>query len=74
MIKMYDIINSDERVLNSMGRDLGLTYDEMLMLKDYFKGMGRNPSDIEIQAIAQAWSEHSCYKSSKIYLKNIFPI
>ncbi len=72
MIKMYDIINSDERVLNSMGRDLGLTYDEMLMLKDYFKGMGRNPSDIEIQAIAQAWSEHSCYKSSKVYLKKYF--
>ncbi len=69
---MYDIINSDERVLNSMGRDLGLTYDEMLMLKDYFKGMGRNPSDIEIQAIAQAWSEHSCYKSSKVYLKKYF--
>ncbi len=72
MIKMYDIINSDERVLNNMGRDLGLTYDEMLMLKDYFRGMGRNPSDIEIQAIAQAWSEHSCYKSSKVYLKKYF--
>ena len=37
-----------------------------------FSGLKRNPEDIEIQAIAQAWSEHSCYKSSKIYLKRYF--
>ncbi len=69
---MYNIINSDEKYLNDTGKDLGLTYNEMLMLKDYFKGINRDPSDIEIQAIAQAWSEHSCYKSSKIYLKKYF--
>ena len=48
---------------------LALNADEMLMLQSYFRTLQRNPTDIEIQAMAQAWSEHCCYKSSKFYLK-----
>jgi len=29
----------------------------------------RNPTDVELEALGQAWSEHCCYKSSKIPLK-----
>ena len=36
---------------------------------------GRDPTDVEIQALAQAWSEHCCYKSSKVFLReHIFNI
>ena len=66
---MYSIIDSTPEKLKDMASGLGLTYDEMVMLRNYFTGLGRNPTDIEIQAIAQGWSEHSCYKSSKLYLK-----
>ncbi len=69
---MYDIIHLNGQQLRLTASKLGFTYDEITMLKNYFTGLGRNPSDIEIQAIAQAWSEHSCYKSSKIYLKKYF--
>ena len=48
---------------------LGLSADEMIMLKNYFLSLGRDPKDIEVHAMAQAWSEHCCYKSSKLYLK-----
>ena len=48
---------------------LGLSADEMIMLKNYFLSLGRDPKDIEVHAMAQAWSEHCCYKSSKFYLK-----
>jgi phosphoribosylformylglycinamidine synthase II len=48
---------------------LGLSPGEMIMLKNYFLSLGRDPTDIEVQAMAQAWSEHCCYKSSKFYLK-----
>ena len=48
---------------------LGLSADEMIMLKNYFLSLGRDPTDIEVHAMAQAWSEHCCYKSSKFYLK-----
>ncbi|MEM0139392.1 MAG: phosphoribosylformylglycinamidine synthase subunit PurL [Ferroplasma sp.] len=69
---MYDILNYNHEDLRKTANGLGLTYDEIIMLKNYFKRLERNPTDIEMQAIAQAWSEHSCYKSSKLYLKKYF--
>lgn len=48
---------------------LGLTLDEMKRVQRYFKDIGRDPTDIELQAIGQAWSEHCCYKSSRVLLK-----
>lgn len=35
---------------------LDLTY--MQAIQKYFKKLGRNPTDIELEAIAQTWSEH----------------
>ncbi|HEX17126.1 MAG TPA: phosphoribosylformylglycinamidine synthase II, partial [Thermoplasmatales archaeon] len=48
---------------------LALSLYEMKLIRDYFKKKGRNPTDIELQAFGQAWSEHCCYKSSKHPLK-----
>ena len=56
-----------ERISNKMG--LALSKDEMTEIKKYFEKRKRNPTDIELEALAQAWSEHCCYKSSKIPLK-----
>ncbi|MDO9538222.1 MAG: phosphoribosylformylglycinamidine synthase subunit PurL [Thermoplasmata archaeon] len=47
----------------------GLSLDEMKALVDYFALQGRNPTEVELQSIGQAWSEHCCYKSSKQILK-----
>jgi phosphoribosylformylglycinamidine synthase len=60
----------DEKLLElSRKIGIGLSLDEMKSVKNYFREQGRNPTDIEIQAIGQAWSEHCCYKSSKSLLK-----
>ncbi len=48
---------------------LALSLDEMRKLRDFFASLGRDPTDIEIHAIAQGWSEHCSYKSSKPILK-----
>ncbi len=66
-----DVINAndDELIKISEENGLALSLDEMKLIKNYFKKLGRNPYDIELQSIAQAWSEHCCYKSSKYYLK-----
>ncbi|AAT43790.1 phosphoribosylformylglycinamidine synthase subunit PurL [Picrophilus oshimae] len=64
-----DIINCSDNDLDLIGKSLALSHDEMLLIKKYFTEIKRNPSDVELQAIAQSWSEHSCYKSSKFYLK-----
>jgi len=72
-IETYEInlqAASDEELLeisNRMG--LALALPEMKRIKEYFGKQGRNPTDIELQALGQAWSEHCCYKSSKVPLK-----
>lgn len=69
-----ELIGTDDSRLSeiSASMSLGLSTEEMSMLRNYFSELGRNPSDVEMQAMAQAWSEHCCYKSSKFYLKKYF--
>jgi phosphoribosylformylglycinamidine synthase len=67
---------SDEELIEiSSETGTGLSLDEMKTVRDYFRKENRNPTDIELQALGQAWSEHCCYKSSKPVLKQfIFDI
>lgn len=61
---------SDKELLEISNRmELALALPEMKRIKEYFAKQGRNPTDIELQALGQAWSEHCCYKSSKVPLK-----
>ena len=55
------------KIANDLG--LGLLPDEMEKVKQYFGKENRKPTDVELQAIDQAWSEHCCYKSSKPVLE-----
>jgi phosphoribosylformylglycinamidine synthase subunit PurL len=55
------------KISNKMG--LALALPEMKNIQTYFKDKNRLPTDIELQALGQAWSEHCCYKSSKVPLK-----
>ena len=50
----------------------GLSLDEMRQVRHHFEEEGRNPTDVELQGIGQAWSEHCCYKSSRAVLKEHF--
>ncbi len=62
-----------KRISELMG--LSLNIEEMQAIKRYFQLKRRAPTDVELQSIAQAWSEHCCYKSSKkILQKYIFGI
>ena len=37
---------------------LALDLESMKVIRDYFKNQGRKPTDIEIESLAQTWSEH----------------
>ncbi len=71
--ELYEInlLQASDDDLKKISDELGLalSVEEMKRVKVYFERTGRNPYDIELQSIAQAWSEHCCYKSSKCYLK-----
>jgi len=72
---MSDVVEIDLNVPEGRLQELseetgtGLSVEELMVIRDYFSREGRNPRDIELQALGQAWSEHCCYKSSKYYLK-----
>jgi len=72
-----DILSSSDEDLITLSEQIGLALNlsEMKNIKDYFINKKRNPTDIELQALGQAWSEHCCYKSSKVPLqKYVFGI
>ena len=58
----------DQLVEISDKMGLALDLDEMQRVQQYFKDKNRLPTDVELQALGQAWSEHCCYKSSKVIL------
>ena len=44
---------------------LGLSLEELKSIQAYFKAVGRNPTDLELQTISQTWSEHCYHKTFK---------
>lgn len=62
-----NLLESSDEDLERLSRDgqLWLTLDEMRAIRDYFKKIGRNPTDIELETLAQTWSEHCVHKTLK---------
>ncbi len=56
-----------EEQLARMSREahLFLSPDEMRAVRDEFRRVGREPTDIELETIAQTWSEHCVHKTLK---------
>src|SRR3989442_15987217 len=76
---LHDVALRDASIneLADMSERLGLALsnDEMGRIQEYFRNVGRDPTEVELQSLGQAWSEHCCYKSSKVFLKEfIFPV
>ncbi len=72
-----DIFSASGTELEDISKSMGLNLspDEMNAVKVYFSKRQRLPTDVELQSIGQAWSEHCCYKSSKVFLReHIFTI
>lgn len=55
----------DENALLALSqhRRLALDLAEMEAIQAYFEGEGRDPSELELETIAQTWSEHCAHKT-----------
>ncbi|MCD6300048.1 MAG: phosphoribosylformylglycinamidine synthase subunit PurL [Dehalococcoidales bacterium] len=51
--------------ISSIGQQFGFTDDELEAITDYFNKQRRNPTDVELETLAQAWSEHCVHKTFK---------
>ena len=56
-------LDDDALLTLSKERQLSLTLLEMQTVRDHFAARGRAPSDVEMETIAQTWSEHCCHKT-----------
>ena len=59
-----------ERTSSELG--LGFGRVELGRLRQYFRAEGREPTDVELAGLAQSWSEHCSYKSSRPFLRRAF--
>ena len=62
-LKRVDILESGEARLEEIGREFGFDDNELRATAGYFKEQGRNPTDVELETLAQTWSEHCVHKT-----------
>lgn len=60
-----ELLSADEKELMRLSREgqLFLNLSEMKTIQAYFKKKKRNPTDCELETIAQTWSEHCHHKT-----------
>src|SRR5208282_4759722 len=68
------ICKASPRALARISRERGLGFDphEFARIQRYFRTEGREPTDVELAGLAQSWSEHCSYKSSRRFLRRAF--
>jgi len=61
------LLTAGDEQLVQISRDnvLSLNLQEMRTIQDYFRRLGRNPTDVELETLAQTWSEHCVHKTFK---------
>jgi phosphoribosylformylglycinamidine synthase len=66
-VRTIPLLSLSDEELTRLSRDahLFLSLDEMKVLQEEFRRVGRDPSDIELETLAQTWSEHCVHKTLK---------
>ncbi|WP_442509586.1 phosphoribosylformylglycinamidine synthase subunit PurL [Novipirellula sp. SH528] len=61
-IPIRKLSDAELETLSKEGQ-LYLTLVEMQTIRDHFESIGRDPTDIELETVAQTWSEHCSHKT-----------
>jgi phosphoribosylformylglycinamidine synthase len=66
-ITHWPICDVDDEALVALSKekDLFLNLVEMQTIQKYYRELGREPTDIELETLAQTWSEHCVHKTLK---------
>jgi len=65
-LETINIDSMDDNALMDLSKDrFWLNLKEMRIIQDYFRKLGRKPTDIELETLAQTWSEHCIHKTFK---------
>jgi len=58
-------LNDTQLVELSRSGQLALSLDEMQTIQAHYRSLNRDPTDVELESIAQTWSEHCSHKTLK---------
>ncbi|MFP5487256.1 MAG: AIR synthase related protein, partial [Acidimicrobiia bacterium] len=61
-------LSLDDLLAIGLERALALDPDELLAVQAHFDGLGRAPTDVELETLAQTWSEHCAHKTFRARL------
>ncbi len=66
-ITHWPIRDLDDKGLVALSKekDLFLNLAEMQAIQKYYKQLGREPTDVELESLGQTWSEHCVHKTLK---------
>jgi phosphoribosylformylglycinamidine synthase II len=68
-LQRVDLLAMDDAGLARLGGELWLTVDELKNIRGYFSKLGRSPTDVELETLAQTWSEHCKHKTFKAKIR-----
>jgi len=59
------IVGLDDEALQALNRERGLSLDlaELHTVAAFYRTAGREPTDVELETLAQTWSEHCAHKT-----------
>jgi phosphoribosylformylglycinamidine synthase II len=60
-----DLLGADDKKLAKISQEgqLFLNLNEMKAIQNHYKKLDRNPTDVELETVAQTWSEHCRHKT-----------
>ncbi len=72
---IIEIRGLDEHGLAAVNddRSLYLDLEELIVIRDHFEAIGRDPTDVEIETLAQTWSEHCAHKTFRAVIHTVDP-
>ncbi len=68
-LEKINLLDTDGVGLETIRRRFGFTEDELEAITGHFNCQARNPTDVELETLAQTWSEHCVHKTFKGRIK-----
>jgi len=68
-LERVNILQSTEAERGKIRQQFGFSPEELGAIAAYFEKRGRNPVDVELETLAQTWSEHCVHKTFKGKIK-----
>jgi phosphoribosylformylglycinamidine synthase len=69
-VELVELEGLDDEALLALNQDRGLSLDlaELRAIVEHFRSAGRAPTDVELETLAQTWSEHCAHKTFRARL------